>query len=279
MAKLPPVLRFLRPLIHRTRIILLKALGLSELRNLVGTRGGVNSPIDLLLVRLSDRLSLLESQVNWRLYGLPARVCNIKLEQAQLLAGAGDVERALEALSARLTGEQISTAVLPKLSGDSRVFVVLGREWTTLKELLNSSQMVLIHDANDLFFETDKNLYSHISGTSEVLEVGAVNSMARLQQPEFDLIWFSSLFERVTPLQMEVALSRACGALRPGACCSGFFVDYSKTDTGEYWADPRRLRPLTRTAFEIFARAAGFEKIEFAEGERKDLCYFKCIKT
>ena len=86
MSVLPNRDSFLRLIIHKIRRLLWKFLSEISPQNLVNEQ----------IISYRDRLALLESQVNWRLYGIPAQNHNIKLEQAQLFSGSGEVEWALE---------------------------------------------------------------------------------------------------------------------------------------------------------------------------------------
>lgn len=284
MARLPGWLSFLRPLVAKGRISALKALGLYELRNLVGTRGGISSATDLLVIRLSDRISTIESQVNWRLYGLPSRVCNVKLEQAQLLSGSGDVEDALVRLNQLCDKafESIPSSIFPE-NGCDNIFVFegLSAEMTAFSKLFtNANRATIIEDDSELFHAIRKpseKFIAHTHAHIDRLMVPAQSALARLGEPEFDFIWFSSVFERLTPIQIQIAFSRAQLALKPNACCAGFFVDYMLTDQGAYWLDPRRLRPLSRQFLSATAAQAGL-KIEFIPTSRADTFYFKCKK-
>lgn len=280
MARLPRVFNFMRPFIAKFRINVLKFLGLYELRNFVGTRGGINSPIDMLMVRMSDRLSVLESQVNWRLYGMPARVCNIKLEQTRLLAGSGDVEKALNELKIIGGNSKVTfpDSIIP--SSFSNVILFEGDETDELiSKFVNCESLIVVEDESDLFFPIKNQSKKMTRGKGvETLTVPFSSALARLNHPEFEFVWFSSFIERITPIQAQIAFMRTYNSLHQKGIFSGCFVDYSLADVGSYWLDPRRLRPITREFVKAVAVKSGFSTVEFLTSDKNDVIFFKCVK-
>ena len=126
MAKLPTKLSFMRPLIFSLRKIFWKILGASDT---VATMRQIGpfpppTPVDNRMMRLWERLNILESHINWRLHGLPPRIVNVKLEQAGLLAGSGEVEGALEIFKQHsLKTPQFPDHLCKKISKSQAIFV------------------------------------------------------------------------------------------------------------------------------------------------------------
>ena len=113
MSVLPNRVPFLRLIIHKIRRLLWKILSEISPQNLV----------DEQIMSYRDRLALLESHVNWRLYGIPAQNHNIKLEQANLFSGSGEVEWALKEL--RKNVSKFSPPFLENISDAKSVYLEL----------------------------------------------------------------------------------------------------------------------------------------------------------
>ena len=253
MSVLPNRVPFLRLIIHKIRKLLWKILSEISPQNLV----------DEQIMSYRDRLALLESHVNWRLYGIPAQMHNIKLEQAQLFSGSGEVEWALEKFRKNL--KIFSPPVLENISDVKSVFMFPGDEnleLTYFKTIFSKSpRITVIEDKSDLFrsgehqnIKEQKNL--------QVLIVNAAEAAARLTTSEFDFVWLSSVVERLTPLQSQILLKHAYSALIPNGICAGYFEEYSLTNAGMYWVDVRRVRPLTSEFMHLLAKNAGFRIVK-----------------
>lgn len=97
----------------------------------------------------------------------------------------------------------------------------------------------------------------------KALKVREPSAAAVLAGGSFDLIWLSSVIERLTPVQAAIILRRAAEA-RSGSkgIVAGYFGDYAISDPGSYFLDPRRLRPISREFVTSLARACGFENVQ-----------------
>ena len=253
MSVLPNRVPFLRLIINKVRRLLWKILSEISPQNLV----------DEQIMSYRDRLALLESHVNWRLYGIPAQMHNIKLEQAQLFSGSGEVEWALEKFRKNL--KIFSPPVIENICDVESVFMFPGDEnleLTYFKTIFSKSpRITVIEDKSDLFrsgehqnIKEQKNL--------QVLIVNAAEAAARLATSEFDFVWLSSVVERLTPLQSQILLKHAFSALIPNGICAGYFEEYSLTNAGMYWVDVRRVRPLTSEFMHLLAKNAGFRIVK-----------------
>ncbi len=244
---------FLRLIIQKVRRLLWKILSEISPHNLV----------DEQIMSYRDRLALLESHVNWRLYGIPAQNHNIKLEQAQLFSGSGEVEWALEKF--RKSIKIVSPPVIENISDVESVFMFPGDENTELayfKTIFSKSpRITVIEDKSDLF-RSGKHPVIIEQKNVQVLSVNAAEAPARLTTSEFDFVWLSSVIERLTPLQSQILLKRSFSALLPNGICAGYFEEYALTNAGIYWADIRRARPLTSEFINLLAKNAGFRVIK-----------------
>ena len=253
MSVLPKRVPFLRLIIHKVRSLLWKILSEISPQNLV----------DEQIMSYRDRLALLESHVNWRLYGIPAQNHNIKLEQAQLFSGSGEVEWALEKFRKNI--KNFSPLVIENISDVESVFIFPGDENMELayfKTIFSKSpRITVIEDKSDLFRSGEHPVIIEQKNV-QVLSVNLSDSAARLTTSEFDFVWLSSVVERLTPLQSQILLKRAFSALLPNGICSGYFEEYSLTNAGMYWADIRRVRPLTSEFMHLLAKNAGFRIVK-----------------
>ena len=253
MSVLPNRVPFLRLIIHKIRRLLWKILSEISPQNLV----------DEQIMSYRDRLALLESHVNWRLYGIPAQIHNIKLEQAQLVSGSGEVEWALEKFRKNL--KIFSPPVIDNICDAESVFMFPGDEnleLTYFQTIFSKSpRITVIEDKSDLFRSGEHQDIIEQKNV-QILTVNAAEAAVRLTTSEFDFVWLSSVVERLTPLQSQILLKRAFNALMPNGMCAGYFEEYSLTNAGLYWADVRRVRPLTSEFINLIARNAGFKTVK-----------------
>jgi len=149
MAKLPKPLSFVRPLIFLIRRIFWKILGASDTTGIIEEINFFprSKPVDHRMNAIWERLNILESHVNWRLHGLPPRLLNVKLEQASLLAGSGEIEAALETFKQHCPiqpplPELFIKIVLPLILAENekiiedrkKLFKILGKNFNTVGE-------------------------------------------------------------------------------------------------------------------------------------------------
>ncbi|MBX9703521.1 MAG: hypothetical protein K2X39_05155, partial [Silvanigrellaceae bacterium] len=225
---------------------------------------------------LADRIGLLESNVNWRLFGLPARVTNIKLEQAKLLSASGDVEWAIEQFRTRQTlCSDYLEKVIQEINFTTPMHSLMYIDDTQAeldffhKHFKAQSEWTLIEDTANLFHIEKSKLNFVESELVKILQVDACSAAALMgDQDAYHFIWFTNLLERITPIQATVLLGRAAKSIsKQEGICAGVFQDYLQTDAGLYWADPRRLRPLTKTFLTSIGQIAGFSNIKFYDCE------------
>ena len=254
MAKLPDSLGFLRNWIHSFRLLLLGP----EWRSAV-TATPVNQTSGAM--NALDRLAVLESQVNWRLLGMPARVENLKMEQLPLLADAGTAEAALTRLKA---SQRIPLTIIKQAcaSAAAKTSVFAVSSWSAEENDTVYTQgkvKFLVVDPTELFGQPSR----HAIESTQTVHTSVIDAAARLTRAEFDFIWLSSAAERLTPLQLQTLFLQVKTGLLPNGTCSGYFADYPRSDAGAYWTHPSRLRPITKTFVEQLAKNAGFSSVTF----------------
>ena len=316
MSALPTRLSFFRPTINKIRTLLWKILGVEQPRGLIELLNeyppqsladeqtmayrlwkilGVEKPrslveqlsafspqslVDEQMMLYRDRLAVVESHVNWRLYGIPAETHNIKLEQAALFSRSGEVEWALEKFRKNLKSS--SPPVIENIADVQSVFMFPGDEnleWTYFQSVFRKSpNITVIEDDSDLY-RTGAHPTIKEQNNIQVLSVTAGDAAARLVDPEFDFVWLSSVVERLTPLQSQILLKRAFSALIPNGICAGYFEEYSLTNAGMYWADVRRVRPLTSEFMHLLAKNAGFRIVKIYQDSTVSSRYIYNLTT
>jgi len=280
MAKLPEKLSFIRQPIFFIRKVFWKILGAYNTSNVIRQIGPFPppKPVDNGMMRLWGRLNILESHVNWRLHGLPPRMVNVKLEQAGLFAGSGEVEAALETFKLHSpVPPPLPDFLIKKVSEARSIFMFPGdnnQEWLAIQPHVNAEAYVtLIDDTSDLFrYEEDTVL---VEGEKvQILRTSAIDSSARFIEAEFDFIWFSSTLQRLTPVQAMIFLKRSQKALIPGGICVGMIAS---SDDKLSWPDPRWLHPFNLKQFETLIQYSGLDPVKIEDWG--DLMLFHTLKV
>jgi len=265
MSVLPTRLSFMRPIINKIRSLFWKILGVEKPENLVEQLSAFSpqSLVDEQMMVYRDRLALMESHVNWRLYGMPAKIHNVKLEQAALISASGEVEWALETF--RNNSKKPPQPILDNIANVQSAFIFPGDEnveWNYFQDIFNQTpNITIIEDTSDLYRTKDHPPIKEQSSV-QVLRISAAESTARLIKQEFDFIWLSSVLERITPLQAQILLKHAFHALRSEGVCAGVFEEYTNANAGLYWMDVRRIRPITSEYINLLSKNAGFQNIK-----------------
>jgi len=268
MAKLPAQVSFLRPYIFIIRKILWKILGASDAGGVIEeiTLFPRSKPIDHRMMGLLERLNILESHINWRLHGIPPRLVNVKLEQAGLLAGSGEIEAAIETFKQHCpVPPPLPEFLIKKFSEARSIFMFPGdsnQEWNAIRTHLHSdANVTLIDDTSDLFrYKEDNELVE--SDQVNVLRSSAIDASARLIKQEFDLIWISSILQRLTPIQAMIILKRSQSALLPGGSCAGMITTLNKEAS---WPEPRWLHPFNLKQLQSLIQYSGIDSMKFEE--------------
>jgi hypothetical protein len=192
----------------------------------------VELPIGETFQRVMDRICLLESQVNWRLYGMPAAVGNVKLEQAGILANGLELENLvahLAKLNARENEEKHFSDWLESLKKQNviqRVVVVCSYS------LVNSGafQQAVTQYKNQIWFVADvEDLYlpayeALIPRDANVLRAPLVSVLAGLGNEELTGAWLSDAHIRMHPLKWLLVLQQLERALSPKGKARGLSI-------------------------------------------------------
>ena len=147
------------------------------------------------------------------------------MEQASLLAGSGEIEAALETFKKHCPVHPHLPELFIKIISEARsIFMFPGdnnNEWNAILPHLHSeTNVTIIDDTSDLLrYNDDNELVENEHVT--ILRSSAVDASARLIKQEFDLIWISSILERVTPIQAMILLRRSQTALMRGGTLAG----------------------------------------------------------
>lgn len=259
MSWITPIKPMVAPWVKRSRALARRLTGLQqELDERLAT-------LENRLSVLTDRVGIAETIVQWRLHGIPKRMENLKLEEAPLLAGAGDVERALKTLSSLTDENSASSGINGLPESVSKALVFAGdrnEEYREIRARYPSAHLWVVDDEGDLF-RTSPHLRIAENDLTRSLRVREPSAAALLAGERWDLVWLSSALERLSPVQTTVLLQRAAASRAQGGVVAGYFADFARLDPGAYFADPRRLRPLSVTFVGSIARACGFEHVEF----------------
>ena len=266
MAKLPEKLSFFRRPIFIARKVFWKILGAHNTAHTIRKIGPFppQKPVDNGVMRLWERLNILESHVNWRLHGLPPRLVNVKLEQAGLFAGSGEVEEALEIFKQHCPpSPSFPDFLIEKVSKARSIFMFPGdnnQEWKMILPLLHpDAKVTLIDDTSDLFrYKEDTEIVE--SEKMQILRSSAIDASARLIEIEFDFIWFSTTLQRLTPVQAMILLKRSQKSLKPGGVCAGIITDPTKKTS---WPDPRWEHPFNLKQIESLIQYSELNSVKF----------------
>ena len=278
MAKLPEKLSFARPLIFFARKVFWKILGASDTVATIRQIGPFPppTPVDNRMMRLWERLNIMESHVNWRLHGLPPRLVNVKLEQAGLFAGSGEVEAALETFKLHSpVPPPLPDFLIKKVSEARSIFIFPGdnnQEWKMILPLLHpDAKVTLIDDTSDLFrYKEDTEIVE--SEKMQILRSSAIDASARLIEIEFDFIWFSTTLQRLTPVQAMILLKRSQKSLKPGGVCAGIITDPTKKTS---WPDPRWEHPFNLKQIESLIQYSELNSVKFQSWGDFELFHFQ----
>ncbi len=278
MAKLPKQLSFARPLIFFIRRIIWKFLGASDTAAIIEeiTLFPRSQPVDNRMAALWERLNILESHINWRLHGLPPRLVNIKLEQASLLAGSGEIEAALETFKKHYPiPPSLPELMINIVSHAKSIFMFPGdnnHEWNAVRSNLHcDAKITIIDDTSDLLRYNDENKIVENDQVT-VLRSSVIDASARLIKEEFDLIWISSILERLTPIQAMIMLRRSRSALSPGGTFSGMISSQKKE---KYWPDPRLINQYNLKQIDSLFQYSGIDSVEYETWSDYKLFHFK----
>ena len=277
MAKLPEKLSFFRHPIFIARKIFWKILGAHNTAHTIRKIGAFppQKPVDNGVMRLWERLNILESHVNWRLHGLPPRLVNVKLEQAGLFAGSGEVEEALEIFKQHCPpSPSFPDFLIEKVSKARSIFMFPGdnnQEWKMILPLLHpDAKVTLIDDTSDLFrYKEDTEIVE--SEKMQILRSSAIDASARLIEIEFDFIWFSTTLQRLTPVQAMILLKRSQKSLKPGGVCAGIITDPTKKTS---WPDPRWEHPFNLKQIESLIQYSELNSVKFQSWGDFELFHF-----
>ena len=140
-----------------------------------------------------------------------------------------------------------------------------------LSHLHSDANVTLIDDTSDLFrYKEDNELVE--SERVNVLRSSAIDASGRLIKQEFDLIWISSILERLTPIQAMIILKRSQSALLPGGSFAGMITTLNKEVV---WPDPRWVQKFNRKQIESLFQYSGLNSVKFESLGDYELFHFQ----
>ena len=132
------------------------------------------------------------------------------------------------------------------------------------------AKVTLIDDTSDLFrYKENEELVEN--ERVKVLRSSAIESSARLDEPEFDLIWVSSILQRLTPIQAMIILKRSFSALVTDGVFAGMVSSLNKEAN---WPDPRWVHPFNLKQIESLFKYSGLNSVKFQSWDSFELFHF-----
>jgi hypothetical protein len=212
--------RWFRFILHHFRQISYQILGLRHLKaGSQGQRFSTELPVGEAFARVMDRICLLESHVNWRIHGLPPKLCNLRLEELAILNSKLDLQKALKTLSISLERKQECSALELFLSrvfldncGKSRsVLIVVSLNLAKNLEVLSKKatemgiQINWILDTDDLFIGEYEPLFAQ---NAKCIKTNLLSYVQAQNQKIFSAVWLSDWLYRQSPLKALVTLQK-----------------------------------------------------------------------
>jgi hypothetical protein len=262
MARIPSSLSFIRPLLHSIRNWSRKFLGL-DATGAYALPGHFSAelPVGETFQRVMDRICLLESQVNWRLYGMPAAVGNVKLEQAGILANGLELENLVEHL-AQVNQRPNEVELFLRWCGEmkasnsmQRILVVpswsLLKDQTVQKALEDfGTRLWFIADVEDLYLPALEPL---LPRSKQIFRAPLLSVLSGFASEELSGVWVSDAHVRMHPLKWLLTLQQLQRTLALGGITRGMVIsdDMAARDVRclkqldpEHWAQLSSLGEL-----------------------------------
>jgi hypothetical protein len=266
--------RPLRPALHRFRTLARRFFAIDgDYARDVMLQAAAQLDLDLGATRranalqLGDRLSFLEAQLNWRLFGVPTGIQHVSIESSLLSERTGEMREAIASLAAMSVVREAGPSLRDLLTTakPSSMFLLPGddnAEYAAACEVLGPATDLWVADDADDPFRAPNALRLPEVGKVRVVRCGMPQATAAMAPGALEGVWLSSALERMTPVQTQLVLLRAARALKPGGFCAGYFADADQLGS-RYWADPRRLRPISTDLVRLVAEHCGFTRLDF----------------
>jgi hypothetical protein len=227
----------LRPLLHRFRQVLFMILGVDGQRLNVKL---LEEPVSTLPVnqelwlRLADRISVMESNVTWRLYGLPATLGDLRLEHLSMMETSGPLEELLAAVARLEANGAEEAAVRAFLSGlskgaakDAAPAVAVGSlnlQQASYAKLLGASCTHVVADREDVFAP----LWTAQAGLPDVVTTDALAFLRSRPARSLSAVWLSDAVFRSHTLKSLMLIQECRRILRPGGAVGGLSAPCSR---------------------------------------------------
>lgn len=176
--------------------------------------------MDARMERMIDRICLLESQVNWRMHGLPAPFANVKLEHLGSLLGQDEIRDLLK----KSQDLRDSTALLTWFEKEnfSTKSIVVGSPalfGKNEKILTVLSQLTLICDPEDIMSVL---WFKNVPKTWRCcLHTDILTFLLGVDDSSSDIIWLGDALNRLSPLKALLVIKHAYRVLQKNGKMGG----------------------------------------------------------
>jgi hypothetical protein len=187
----------------------------------VSMRNGQRPEYQEQMQRLMDRVVLLESLVNWRLYGLPGKAGSVTYEIAATLGHSIAIEKELQRLvewgwhQGDMESLEQGIGLLPN---QANICVLLSPELSgrvdELREKYREKTFTFVADPADILSLSYEKSLAH---DSTILQTSLFLAISAFPDHHFDMIWMSDAILQTDGLKALVLLNRVRQALGPEA--------------------------------------------------------------
>ncbi len=206
----------LRTILHHLRGYAHKILGTSHLYNQGALKTSYgNFENSNFAQKIMDRITRMESQINWRIYGLPANYSNLRLEQLATFNNQQSLNDLLQKIANLAKDLDEAKLLQNKIepSFETRVIVLSS---ATIEFKAEDSAVYLV-DPNDLLTNSvvNKDLNKNVINVSPITYLQTLGSETKA------FIWLSDYLHRADPITALMTLNQIDG-LANGSKFSGF---------------------------------------------------------
>ncbi len=230
-------MNFLRRILHYFRKVCYRVLGM---RPMLET---FMPFIDERLERMIDRICLLESQLNWRMHGLPSSFANVKLEQLGSLLGKEEIQDLLR--KSQETQDATAQVQWFEKANFSENSIVAGSPILFAKQnekiLANMSKASLVCDPEDILSVL---WFKDLPKTWRCVHTDILTFLLSLEDSSSDLIWLGDALTRLSPLKALLVLKHAYRVLKSNGKMSGLVHGQSITSQISYTFNWQSLRAI-----------------------------------
>jgi len=207
----------LRTILHHIRKAAHRILGTSHIYNQGAlAQTGTDQEFTLFAQKIFDRITRLESQMNWRNLGEPTSLGNLKLEQLATLNDQGLLQDLCTKLSKTLRDPDEENQY-KKLILDSYSKQIVVSSCSTLGGSKDNTAIYLL-DPHDLI----TTIQARQTNLDYLVKVGPLTYLQALDSREPIFIWLSDFLHRSDPLTSMLTLLYCIKNLASGSKVAGY---------------------------------------------------------